>query len=193
MAYIAAAGSELLGGDDDAKAPCRTRERQHLPARLPRLTATTAACTVDATAPIHAKVGVAILPDFPGEDTMPPLRMVHAACQHPACQATRALERVGARLVWGKGRHCEIAAVAAAGPHGLLPHEVVEARRAYARHLGVDLRADVPTGDIADSDEPIHVEHALTNFRGAPTPTHPINLGRARAAFRGGSYSIQWP
>jgi hypothetical protein len=100
------------------------------------------------------------------------------------------MDHAGANLILGKGRHCEIAVVAAASPPGLLAAEVVPLRRHYAVHLGVS-----HSGTTQDSDEPIHIENAIENYKGrhgAPE-NRIVNLGRARATFSGGRYAIRWP
>ncbi len=48
-----------------------------------------------------------------------PLRDHVNTCNDPACAATRNLEANGARMTLGKGRHCELAVLAAAGPGGM--------------------------------------------------------------------------
>jgi hypothetical protein len=55
-----------------------------------------------------------------------------------------------ANLVLGKGRHCELAVLAAAGSAGMTDAEIVPARRAYAKHLGVPLEGRT-TGEIANA------------------------------------------
>lgn len=117
---------------------------------------------------------------------MPNLRAQHDKCPHPECEATRRLEQGGTFLVWGTGRHCELAAVAAAGARGLLPAEVVVARREYAAHLGL------PTSEVTDSDDLIHLPDALIDYR--PLKIYRINdLGVARVEFVRGRYSITSP
>jgi hypothetical protein len=120
-------------------------------------------------------------------------------CAHPACKATRKLQESGARLVLGKGRHCEFAVLAAAGMVGLKDSEIVTARREYARHLGVSLdgRTD---GSVADADYAIHAKHAAAgNVNGERHAIHSIPLGSARvirtADRRGRAfdrYQLQW-
>jgi len=95
---------------------------------------------------------------------------------------------VGARLVLGKGRHCEIAAVAAAGSEGLAASDVVEARRAYAKHLGVSLGGKVSNGPTAN-----HVEHALENHSRNSDAKSRICLGESRAVRLGSRYAIRFP
>lgn len=108
-------------------------------------------------------------------------------CHHPACRATDRLLRAGAGLRLGMGRHCELAVVAAAGAEGLDASDVVAARREYAKHLGVRV-----VGSVANAETPIHVEHALVNYRGNPAAKYPINLGSARAVKRGSRFSIRF-
>lgn len=101
-------------------------------------------------------------------------------CTHPACAATRELEERGGNLTLGKGRHCELAALAAAGPAGIADHELVEARRAYAKHLGVQL-SGLTTGAVANADRAIHARWAAEgNVVGNPLAKHAIPLGRAK-------------
>lgn len=110
-------------------------------------------------------------------------------CDQPACVATRRLLASGARLQLGKGRHCEIAVLAAAGDAGLTDQEIVTARRAYADHLGVTLegRSDA---SIADADYGIHAQHAADgNVTGLPDAVYPINLGSARVVREAGEGS----
>lgn len=91
-------------------------------------------------------------------------------CTHAACVATRRLQADGARLILGKGRHLEIAALAAAGALGIAGRALVQARRDYAEHLGVPL--DGPT---ANADWAVHASHAA---RGLDVKD-PIHLGTA--------------
>ena len=101
-------------------------------------------------------------------------------CDHPACVATRKLQGNGANLILGKGRHCELAVLAAAGPEGMTDQSLVEGRRAYAAHLGVSLggRTD---GSVADAPHAVHALHAAGgNVSGVEDAKHPINLGNAR-------------
>lgn len=103
-----------------------------------------------------------------------------STCSHIACVATRRLAKNGARLVLGKGRHCELAVLAAAGPSGISDAELVAGRRAYAKHLGVTLEG-ISTGEIADADTARHARHAADgNLVGLPNPVHAIPLGSAR-------------
>src|SRR5262245_60314454 len=103
-------------------------------------------------------------------------------CPHPACAATRRLMAHGARLVLGKGRHCEMAALAAAGADGMTDAELVQARRAYAVHLGVSL-AGRTNGTVADADFAIHARWAADgNVAGMPNAAEPIPIGSTRVA-----------
>lgn len=80
-------------------------------------------------------------------------------CDHPACAATRKLEANGARLTLARGRHCEMAVLAAAGSVGMTDGEIVTARRAYAEHLGKSLGGR-SSGEIANPNYAIHARHA---------------------------------
>jgi hypothetical protein len=101
-------------------------------------------------------------------------------CHHPACIATRKLQANGANLVLGKGRHCELAVLGAAGTAGMMDADLVAARRAYAKHLGVSLEGRT-TGEIANAPNAIHAQHAAAgNVVGMPDAVHPIPLGTAR-------------
>jgi hypothetical protein len=105
-----------------------------------------------------------------------------ATCDHPACAATRKLFANGANLKLGKGRHCEFAALAAAGPEGLTDAALVEARRRYAEHLGSSLEGRTD-GTIANAERAIHARHAADgNLVGMPDAKDPIPLGTARVA-----------
>ena len=101
-----------------------------------------------------------------------------------ACDRCSALERLieekGAVLQFREdaaGRLCELAVIAASGESGMLSDDVVAARRDYAKHLGLKL-----TGPISDSDEPVHIRHAITNSNHNPSASSRINLGEARAS-----------
>ena len=83
------------------------------------------------------------------------------------------------------GRLCELAVVAAAGDDGLDESEVVSARRSYASHLGVKL-----TGPISNSDQPIHILHAIDHSNHNPNASNRINLGQAYASFRDGRFTL---
>ncbi|OTK03381.1 hypothetical protein [Pseudomonas aeruginosa] len=58
----------------------------------------------------------------------------------------------------------------------MLESEIVAARRAYAASLGVTL-----SGAISNTDEPVHIHHAVSNSNHNPNASNRINLGRARA------------
>jgi transcriptional regulator with XRE-family HTH domain len=89
-------------------------------------------------------------------------------CSHAECVATRQLQANGARLMLGKGRHLEMAALAAAGPQGKNGRDLVQGRRDYAKHLGVSI-----TGPVADAD---WAAHAFWAAKG-PNVKDPIHLG----------------
>ena len=108
-------------------------------------------------------------------------------CDHSGCRATRRLQDAGARLVLGKGRHCEIAVIAAAGQDGMDARDVVTARRAYAAHLGIELG-----GDVSDGPTPNHIHHAIEHPSHKPNARSPINLGDARAVQIGTRYAIRF-
>jgi hypothetical protein len=101
-------------------------------------------------------------------------------CDDPGCVATLKLREKGARgLQLGKGRHCELAVLAAAGDVGMLDEKLVKARRKYAEHLGVNL-----IGPIANSDWANHAWWAAQgNIRGLPNAKNPIPLGTARVSW----------
>jgi hypothetical protein len=98
-----------------------------------------------------------------------------------------------------EGRHCEFAVLAAAGPAGVMDADIVAARRAYAKHLGVSLEGRT-TGEIANAEYAIHARHAADgNVAGMPDAVHPIPLGTARVtrtvSAKGGSfdeYRLRW-
>lgn len=115
------------------------------------------------------------------------LREHVSACTDPACQATKKLLQLGAVLRLGRGRHCEIAVVAAAGNRGLEEHEIVAARRRYAQHLGLKL-----LGPVQDADAPIHVHHAIENTPRNPAARSAINLGKAEARREGTKYVVRF-
>ena len=101
-------------------------------------------------------------------------------CAHPACQAPRKLRDRGARLVLGKGRHCELAVLAATGAAGLADSEIVSARRQYARHLGVSLSGRT-NASVADANYAIHAKHAVAgDVDGEADAIHSIPLGSPR-------------
>ncbi|MEI7868387.1 MAG: hypothetical protein WCI11_10875 [Candidatus Methylumidiphilus sp.] len=83
------------------------------------------------------------------------------------------------------GRFCEIAVVAASGKNGLHKDDVVQARRDYAEHLGIQL-----SGSTQNSDEPIHIKHAIENSNHNPKAREPINLGSAYAKLEDNRFYI---
>jgi hypothetical protein len=98
------------------------------------------------------------------------------------------IEEFDANLMFDEaraGRLCEVAVVLAAGSHGLPESQVVKERRAYADHLGIRL-----CGRTCDSDQPGHIEHALTHSNHNPRASNRINLGRAKATKSAGRYDI---
>jgi transcriptional regulator with XRE-family HTH domain len=113
-------------------------------------------------------------------------------CQHPECVATRKLQAHGARLMLGKARHLEIAALAAAGDQGKSDGDLVQARRDYAEHLGVNLE-----GPIADAETAVHASWAAKG----PNVKDPIHLGSATVIQTSRSppdraddhYVLKWP
>ena len=97
-------------------------------------------------------------------------------CSNPACMADAKLRAYGARLRPGKGRHCELLMLAAAGADGLSDVELVLGRRAQAEHLGVTL-----SGPTADAPNAAHARHAADgHLVGVPGAINPINLGSVR-------------
>jgi hypothetical protein len=83
-------------------------------------------------------------------------------------------------MTLGKGCHCELAVLAAAGPGGMTDGEIVAARRAYAEHLGVSLDGRT-TGEIANAAYAIHARHAAEgNVTGVEGAEFPINIGTAQ-------------
>lgn len=83
------------------------------------------------------------------------------------------------------GRLCELAVVAAAGSSGMVSSAVAPARREYARHLGIVLR-----GPVSDSDEPVHIQHAVTHSNHNANASNRINLGQARASLTGDVFRL---
>jgi len=80
---------------------------------------------------------------------------------------------------------CEFAVVAAAGPEGLTGREVVQGRRAYAEHLGVQ-----PDETTQNSSEPNHVYGALKSPLPASKGKPRIDLGRATLSERDGRFFL---
>lgn len=117
-----------------------------------------------------------------------------ATCSCNPCRALTALRDYAGSKVrisphW-PGRFCELVVVAAAGAAGLTADEVVQGRRAYARHLGLLL-----DGPLKDSPIPGHIKHAIRYSNHTPniTPSQqPIHLGRARAAEANGRFYLTW-
>ena len=92
-------------------------------------------------------------------------------CQRDECVATIRLQGIGAKLLLGKGRHLEIAALAAASPPGIIDRDLVQRRRDYAEHLGVRL-----DGPVANAEYAGHADWAA---KGPDVNKGPIHLGRA--------------
>ena len=111
-------------------------------------------------------------------------------CECQPCKAiVWLMEQCGAHFVFSRlrpGRLCEIAVVAAAGEVGLPKEHVVAERRKYAEHLQATL-----SGPTSDSDEPVHIEWAISNSNHNPDASERINLGRAYATFSDGRYRIR--
>ena len=108
------------------------------------------------------------------------------------CERCRALvslvEGSGARVQVSPeraGRLCELAVVAASGTNGLDEADVVAARRAYARHLGIDL-----SGPTSNSDDPVHIGWAIENSNHNRYAKNRINLGKARASIANERYRL---
>ena len=110
-------------------------------------------------------------------------------CECNRCRALMHLvKEKGAVLQFSRsraGRLCELAVVAATGSTGMVNGDVVPARREYARHLGIVL-----SGPISDSEEPVHIRHAVTNSNHNPNASSPINLGQARASHMGDVFRL---
>lgn len=109
-------------------------------------------------------------------------------CLCKPCAAIRTLVENGAVLQFSPvraGRLCELAVVAAAGTEGMRAVKVVQARRDYARHLRVELR-----GPVSDADQPIHIQHAVTDSNHNPNARNRINLGEMWASLVGGVYYL---
>ena len=112
------------------------------------------------------------------------------ACDCRVCKAVVCLiEDKGAFLQFSTsrgGRLCELAVVAASGDQGLLEADVVNQRRIYASHLGIEL-----SGRTSNADEPIHIRWALINSNHNPNASHRINIGRARAIYEAGRFYLR--
>jgi hypothetical protein len=78
-----------------------------------------------------------------------------------------------------------VAVVAGAGKDGISEERVVAARRAYARHLGLEL-----SGPVQDGDSPSHIEWAVRNNNHVANADQPINLRAAVPSKGGGRYYI---
>jgi hypothetical protein len=111
-------------------------------------------------------------------------------CPCVRCRAVvRLVEEHGAVLQFSAtraGRLCELAVVAAEEEAGLPSRKVVQERRKYAQHLGIELR-----GPISDSDEPVHIDHAIHNSNHNPNARNRVNLGSAVASCSDGRYFIR--
>ena len=111
-------------------------------------------------------------------------------CKCERCRAVVWLvEDCGARLQFSPirgGRLCELAVVAAAGSAGMLPEEIVTARRDYAKHLRITL-----SGPTSNAENPNHIEWTIENSNHNPDARNRVNLGRARASFTGGRYRLR--
>lgn len=102
---------------------------------------------------------------------------------HCDCKRCRAIvyliNQRGAVLIFSKsraGRLCELAVVAATEATGMGSGAVVQARREYAKHLGLIL-----SGPISNSDQPLHIHHAVTNSNHNKNSSNRINIGQAVA------------
>lgn len=98
------------------------------------------------------------------------------------------MSELGANLQFSSaraGRLCEIAVVAAAGPDGIAARDVVDERRKFARHLGVVL-----AGPISNSDDPIHICHAIDHSNHRSKARNRINIGGARASYMNGRFYL---
>lgn len=116
-----------------------------------------------------------------------PLKTFIFACGCAPCRSLTALiEDAGARLLISPkntGRMCEFAVIAAAGTGGLTEHEVVQGRRAYAEHLGVQL-----TGPTQNASTAAHITWSLQPPGPGDLPRVP--LGRARPSKRGDRFFL---
>ena len=119
-----------------------------------------------------------------------PLKEQIYGCRCATCRALVWLvEEMGAQLQFSSkraGRLCELAVVAEAGIGGLIDKRVVGARRTYATHLGIKL-----TGKISNSEEPIHIHHAIVNSNHNPDAKNRINIGSAHASFANGRFFLK--
>lgn len=111
------------------------------------------------------------------------------ACECKYCRAVVWLvEERGAQLRFVPtqgGRLCELAVVAASGAEGIAERDVVRERRAYARHLGIEL-----CGPTSDAETPAHIQWALEHSNHSPDASNPVNIGQARARYSAGRYFL---
>ncbi len=114
-------------------------------------------------------------------------RIYNCTCQ--VCQKLIWLvETQGAVIQFSEtraGRLCEIAVVAATGKNGILEADVVNARRLYAKHLGIVL-----SGNTSNSNDPVHIKHAITDSNHNPDANRRINIGQAIAMYKNGRFTI---
>jgi hypothetical protein len=110
-------------------------------------------------------------------------------CGCSRCRAIVVLsEKHGASLqfVAGRaGRLCELAVVAASGSEGISAHDVVVERREYASHIGVQLK-----GHISNSNDPIHICHAIDHSNHNSKARNRINIGSAHASYFEGRFFL---
>lgn len=121
-----------------------------------------------------------------------PIRSLEAfieACGCAPCRAlTSLIQDAGAPLrisVKNTGRMCEFAVVAAAGLGGLTAREVVQGRRAYAEHLGVQME-----GTTQNGSEPNHTGWALKRPLPGGGGKPRIDLGRATLSESDGRFFL---
>jgi hypothetical protein len=112
------------------------------------------------------------------------------ACDCTTCKAIVCLvEEKGAILQFSTtrgGRLCELAVVAASGNQGISETDVVNQRRNYAKHLGIEL-----SGATSNASEPVHIHWALNNSNHNPDASSRINIGRAKASYEAGRYFLK--
>lgn len=117
------------------------------------------------------------------------LRAFIEACGCAPCVALTSLIRdAGAPLrISSKntGRMCEFAVVAAAGLEGLTGYQVVQGRRAYAKHLGVQME-----GPTQNGPEPGHIEWALMPPLPSSGGKPRLDLGRATPSKQNGRFFL---
>ncbi len=120
----------------------------------------------------------------------PTLRERIFSCTCSRCRAVVYLiESMGADIRINSkaaGRLCELAVVAAYGERGISEDQVVKERRAYAKHLGIEL-----SGPTSNSDVPGHIQWATLNSNHNSRAKNRINIGSARATFRDGIYTLR--